>query len=1769
MKRPRLLGVLGILTILLLAFVFSLTAQPSYAATGDLIQRVVTDKARYNPGDTVTIQVAIRNNTASAWSGTLYLDVKYLESTVYSSNQALSVAAGASTTKTFTWTAPSTDFRGYYVEVRAGTTDSAATAVDVSSTWTRYPRYGYVHNFAPGQSQTQSADKMRLLAEDYHINAVQFYDWMWRHEQVISRTGSTINDPWYDWTGNPISYDVIEDLVAAAHGENTAALPYFMLYAGLQGYEQISGVNPQWGLFADTTHTSQRVFDFGDNNANTNLWIFNPLNTNWQNHIFRQYDEAILTADFDGLHLDQMGNYWGGPYYDYWGNSVDLGNSFSPLINNAKEHVSALAYHNAGKAGQDVVTYNMVNGGVNAWGVSDVARSNVDFLYSEIWENSTTYASIHDFVRQARSQGNGKALVLAAYMNYYENTGTRYEAESATRFNVGTNTNHAGYTGTGFVDGFGESGDYVQFSITVPEAGQYALVFRFANDTGATATRSVYVDGVDQAQIKFLDQSSWSAWTHDAYHVTSLTAGSHTVKLARDAADGGFINLDSLTLGTFDDDAVRLANAAFSASGAFHIEMGEGDQMLGHPYFPNNSKQMRNSLKTAMKNHYNFITAYENLLFDSTVIPGDAGLQWLSITGETLSGSGSGNTIWYLTRRNSDYEVIHLINLLGNDNEWRNEASTPTTKTNLAVKYRLGPNATVSGVYLASPDIDFGKSASLSYTTGTDSIGNYVSFTVPSLQYWDMIYIKRSFSTPSGNRYEAESAVKTSVGTNTNHSGYSGSGFVDGFATLNDGVSFVVKAATEGDYTLRFRYANATGSTATRNVYVDGAYAGRVSMKSLANWDTWGDGILTVRLQPGLHHVAFFYTSDNSTAINLDYLEAQPAYVWAFDTQVDRLAPNNYLTLRVGLPGYVHWGTNNWGGVTQTWFAPNGSADGTKDYEATIGPFSGDTEINFTFAWDDNNDGTIDRWEGKDWSVGTSAPTNQYHQVEGITGNNYAFAQFDARGSLFDFMVPLGIWSGIKVDGSVSAQGAQVNVYKSTAGVKIGNDYYWLNDPSWWTYQQKYHPDTLTLVYTATHQTQPVRVVQTAFVPKNITYPNDTSSNPIRGLLVQRYKVENTGGSSLSVRFLYYQDMNINGADAQDSVTYNSTDDILFFHDAGDTGSGRTRTVDFGLALRATSNARKTYQITDAAYIARDLTVAAGSNQGVDVLLVGAHTGSTGANLYTSHIKPAVTWFRSANLDTVRSTTESFWTTLLDTATSFESSDAAYNALYRRSILTSYLYFDAEKGGMGAGSYNGAYFYIWPRDAVYGAVTLDRLGLHDVAAKVYDWLWNTARRDISSNDIGGDGIYHRFWYQKYTMDGQPEWVNPQVDETAIIPWGAWLHYQRTGDSTFLNTYDDLVREAADVSSTENPHQCFNYDSSLKLIYAQNAWEDKWGYFLYSNANIVAGLRDAAAYMNAVGDTTWRNTFQGRQADFEWGLANSLYNSSTSRYDHGRYVKKVGYCTESGLELNRDVSADISMLGTVTPFAVKSATDTPAVNTLNHLEPALTDFSETKMAYGGATRYRADQEERYGADYRDHGDSYYDGGPWMMPTNWLSEYYLEWADASTGTTRTDKAKAYMDYLLGYVGPLGIGAEQIDENRKPGEFALETAWANVWESNGKFVDNLLAFIDHDYVAATNTVRVAPKLPSGWSYLGSDIRLKNGTLYVKVTKGTNQRLVDLDNNTPTALSVEVYVQTDATPTSVTGTTLSWTYNATTGRVKLYGTLSASASQNITINY
>ncbi|GAA2736564.1 glycoside hydrolase family 31 protein [Pedococcus aerophilus] len=120
--------------------------------------------------------------------------------------------------------------------------------------------------------------------------------------------------------------------------------------------------------------------------------------------------------------------------------------------------------------------------------------------------------------------------------------------------------------------------------------------------------------------------------------------------------------------------------------------------------------------------------------------------------------------------------------------------------------------------------------------------------------------------------YEAEFGTATGTTTNTDHTGYTGTGFVDGFETVGDSVTSDVSVAVAGTHALKFRYSNGSGTSATRTVQVDGVTVGTLTLPPTANWDTWGTATLSTSLTAGKRTVKLSYASGNATGINYDNL---------------------------------------------------------------------------------------------------------------------------------------------------------------------------------------------------------------------------------------------------------------------------------------------------------------------------------------------------------------------------------------------------------------------------------------------------------------------------------------------------------------------------------------------------------------------------------------------------------------------------------------------------------------------------------------------------------------------------------------------------------------------------------------------------------------------------------------------------------------------------------------------------------------------------------
>jgi hypothetical protein len=122
---------------------------------------------------------------------------------------------------------------------------------------------------------------------------------------------------------------------------------------------------------------------------------------------------------------------------------------------------------------------------------------------------------------------------------------TTYQAENGVIVQGVVESNHTGFTGTGFVNGDNVVGSSTQWSITVA-AGSTQLVIRYANGTTVSRPMTVAVDGATVSTPTFGATGNWDTWA-TATVTTTLTAGTHTVKATATTANGG-PNLDALTV---------------------------------------------------------------------------------------------------------------------------------------------------------------------------------------------------------------------------------------------------------------------------------------------------------------------------------------------------------------------------------------------------------------------------------------------------------------------------------------------------------------------------------------------------------------------------------------------------------------------------------------------------------------------------------------------------------------------------------------------------------------------------------------------------------------------------------------------------------------------------------------------------------------------------------------------------------------------------------------------------------------------------------------------------------------------------------------------------------------------------------------------------------------------------------------------------------------------------------------------------------------------
>ncbi|WP_274364250.1 glycoside hydrolase family 66 protein [Paenibacillus thermotolerans] len=380
-------------------------SQPEALALGaseqsGVIAEVALDKAMYRPGEPVRIEVRFANRSGvNIWNGTVTVSFKHLDREAGPRQTSYyTVNAGETAVVSFVWSPPSDDYRGYMIEAEASdrfgnVTGRMNTAADVSSTWTKFPRYGFQSDFASRDS-VSTVKRLELL-KAFHINALQYY-------------GSE---------GGEADAQTVADTLRTAKSFNMANLSYSAMNSAARGYEQDGGIDPRWGLYKRSNGTNQ--LSVQDSRTGQTLAFFHPADIGWQTYKLARERQLLSARGFDGWHADTFGN--PGAVYTYSGEQANVKQSYADFVNSAKRAMGG------------AVVMNNYGG----YGLEETAASQADLLFVELWESygQSGYQDIKELVDRAMKAANGmKPVVLAGYMNYRHQL--KYTEQSPGEFNL-------------------------------------------------------------------------------------------------------------------------------------------------------------------------------------------------------------------------------------------------------------------------------------------------------------------------------------------------------------------------------------------------------------------------------------------------------------------------------------------------------------------------------------------------------------------------------------------------------------------------------------------------------------------------------------------------------------------------------------------------------------------------------------------------------------------------------------------------------------------------------------------------------------------------------------------------------------------------------------------------------------------------------------------------------------------------------------------------------------------------------------------------------------------------------------------------------------------------------------------------------------------------------------------------------------------------------------------------------------------------------------
>ncbi len=313
------------------------------------------------------------------------------------------------------------------------------------------------------------------------------------------------------------------------------------------------------------------------------------------------------------------------------------------------------------------------------------------------------------------------------------------------------------------------------------------------------------------------------------------------------------------------------------------------------------------------------------------------------------------------------------------------------------------------------------------------------------------------------------------------------------------------------------------------------------------------------------------------------------------------------------------------------------------------------------------------------------------------------------------------------------------------------------------------------------------------------------------------------------------------------------------------------------------------------------------------------------------------------------------------------------------------------------------YSYLWTRDGALVANALDLADYPFLTRKFFELCGKIVSNDgYFLQKYNADGTVASGWHAAWDAREQKKLVPIQEDETALVIWALWAHYEKFRDIEFAHKlYQPLVVRCAEFMHDFR-------DERLRLPKPSwNLWEDRLGIHTFTCASVVGGLRAAARFANLFGEHIRAVKYEKAAGEVVAAMSEHLYSKKLERF-----VRALNFSDEGHFQ--SDTTIDASLFGTFY-FGAFDAKDEMVRKTMRAVEEKL--WVDTSV--GGVARFEADSYMRV--------SEYVKENSWFICTLWLADYRIAVA------VEKDDLKGALEILEWTAKralPSGVLAEQVN-------------------------------------------------------------------------------------------------------------------------------------------